>query len=170
MRLPSGASANEDDSPIGRGSSKRRTGTGAGAGFEIQATTPAVAATAIVPRAYASARTGERRVRSAFWPVRPSAVATSPRASAMRASPISRNRSRGSRSRQRSSRRRSASGVEAGTASKFGASLRTAAITSLTVSPPKSGLPVSISCSTTPNAQMSDRLSAVRPFACSGLM
>ena len=38
----------------------------------------------------------------------------------------------------------------------------------MTVSPPNSRRPVSISYSTTPNAQMSARLSAVRPRACSG--
>ncbi len=47
---------------------------------------------------------------------------------------------------------------------------KTSAIVSLTVSPANSVRPVSISYSTTPNAQMSDRLSTGRPRACSGAM
>ena len=45
-----------------------------------------------------------------------------------------------------------------------------AAITSEAVSPSKARLPVSISNSTQPNAQMSVRLSMRLPRACSGLM
>jgi hypothetical protein len=41
---------------------------------------------------------------------------------------------------------------------------------SCTSSPPNARVPVSISNSTAPNAQMSLRLSTARPLACSGLM
>jgi hypothetical protein len=46
----------------------------------------------------------------------------------------------------------------------------TCASVSETVSPLNNGLPLSISHSTTPNAQMSARLSTVFPRACSGLI
>ena len=49
-------------------------------------------------------------------------------------------------------------------------SLITAAMISVAVSPRNSFRPVSISNNTTPNAQMSARLSTGRPFACSGAM
>jgi len=45
-----------------------------------------------------------------------------------------------------------------------------AAIISVIESPPKGRRPLSISKSTTPNAQMSARLSTPLPFACSGAM
>ena len=51
-----------------------------------------------------------------------------------------------------------------------GSRVRTAASTSLTVSPSKSLRPVSISKSTTPKAQMSARRSTALPRACSGDM
>ena len=75
-----------------------------------------------------------------------------------------------SRSRQRRSRRCSDSGDRWGSASKSMPCLKTAASVSEIVSPLKSFLPVSISQSTTPNAQISERRSAVLPRACSGLM
>jgi hypothetical protein len=45
-----------------------------------------------------------------------------------------------------------------------------AASVSVTVSPANGRRPVSISHTTTPNAQTSERLSTARPRACSGLM
>ena len=58
---------------------------------------------------------------------------------------------------------RSAAGVVAGRASSPASSLMIAASVSLIVSPPKGRLPVSISKSTTPNAQMSARRSTAPP-------
>ena len=57
-----------------------------------------------------------------------------------------------------------------GSVAQSGSRVRTAASTSLTVSPSKSRRPVSISHSTTPKAQMSARLSTGLPRACSGDM
>ena len=65
----------------------------------------------------------------------------------------------GSRSRQRRSSCRIAGGVVAGSASRSGVFVSTAASVSEIVSPSNSRRPVSISKSTTPNAQMSARLS-----------
>ena len=90
--------------------------------------------------------------------------------SAMRASPMSRSRFFGSRSRQRRSSERIAGGVDDGSADQSISWRRTAASVSLTVSPSKSRLPLSISKSTTPKAQTSARLSTARPRACSGDM
>ena len=59
-------------------------------------------------------------------------------------------------------------GVSAGSAPQFGSTCRTAPRTCDTVSPVNSRCPVSISKSTTPNDQMSPRLSTVLPLACSG--
>ena len=89
---------------------------------------------------------------------------------AIRASPISRSLNFGSRSRQRSISVRRAGGVSAGRRSSLMGSLMTAAIVSVTVSPSKRRSPLSISNSTTPNAQMSARVSTAFPRACSGLM
>ncbi len=69
-----------------------------------------------------------------------------------------------------SSSRRRPHGASGGSDPQSGSLLRTDASTSLTVSPSKSRLPASISNSTTPKAQMSARLSTVRPRACSGDM
>jgi hypothetical protein len=57
-----------------------------------------------------------------------------------------------------------------GSAPHAGSLLNTDANVSLTSSPSNARLPVSISKSTHPNAQMSLRASASRPFACSGAM
>ncbi len=94
----------------------------------------------------------------------------SARSMRMRASPMSRSRLRGSFSRQRRSRRCSIGGVVAGTAFQSGSSLSTAASVSETVSPGNASVPVSISNSTPPKAQMSARLSTAWPRACSGAM
>ena len=88
--------------------------------------------------------------------------------SSSRASPISRSRRLESRSRHLAINRRMRDGVAAGSFSSAGVSRITDASVSVTVSPPNAGRPVSISNSTQPNAQTSDRLSADRPFACSG--
>ena len=57
-----------------------------------------------------------------------------------------------------------------GTAFQSGSSRTTAPSTSVMSSPSKARLPVSISYSTHPKPQMSLRLSASRPLACSGLI
>ena len=57
-----------------------------------------------------------------------------------------------------------------GKRSQRGSRVSTCAIVSETSSPAKVRVPVSISYSTHPNAQMSLRLSAGFPFACSGDM
>ncbi len=88
----------------------------------------------------------------------------------MRDSPIACRRCFGSRSRQRSRSTRTDGGVDGGSFPKSTGSRRTAASVSLTVSPWKSPLPVSISKSTTPNAQTSALLSTGFPRACSGAM
>ncbi len=95
-------------------------------------------------------------------------AAGSPRTT--RASPMSRSRSRGSRSRQRATSWRTVDGVAGGSAPRSGGCVSTAASVSLIVSPSNSRRPVSISHRTTPNAQMSARLSTARPRACSGAM
>ncbi len=63
-----------------------------------------------------------------------------------------------------------AGGVSAGRAVQSISWRRTAARVSETVSPSKRRLPVSISKKTTPNAQISARLSTDSPRACSGAM
>jgi hypothetical protein len=60
--------------------------------------------------------------------------------------------------------------VSAGIACQAGSVLSTLAIVSDTSSPGNARCPASISNSTTPNAQMSARLSTARPLACSGAM
>ena len=87
-----------------------------------------------------------------------------------RASPISRNRRVGSLSRHRRSSRRTPEGTAAGSAPPSGSVVSTDASVSEVVSPVKSRRPVSISNSTTPNAQMSARRSTGLPRACSGLI
>ena len=61
-------------------------------------------------------------------------------------------------------------GVLAGSARQSTSCRNTEAIVSDTVSPSNNRRPASISNTTTPKAQMSARLSAARPRACSGLM
>jgi hypothetical protein len=90
--------------------------------------------------------------------------------SVRRASPMSRKRTIGSRWRQRATRCRTAGGVGTGSAPRSGVFVSTAASVSLVVSPSNSLRPVNISQSTTPNAQMSARLSTALPRACSGAM
>ena len=82
---------------------------------------------------------------------------------ATRASPMSRSRSLGSRSRQRVNSRRTVGGVAAGSACRSSVSRSTEAMTSEISSPLNARWPVSISNSTTPNAQMSARLSTLLP-------
>ena len=91
---------------------------------------------------------------------------TGPSSSKNRASPISRNRCLKSLSRQRRNKR----SVFGGTRFQSGSLVRTAAIVSVRVGPLNSRCPVSSSYSTTPNDQISERLSTGTPRACSGLM
>ncbi len=65
---------------------------------------------------------------------------------------------------------RSAGGVSSGNLLQSGSALMMLACTWPTLSPPNSCVPVSISYSTQPKAQMSVRLSTTLPRACSGLM
>ena len=90
--------------------------------------------------------------------------------SATRASPMSRSRRSGSRSRQRASNCLMCCGVSGGSLLQSISPRSVAARLSESVSPRKTCSPVSISNTTTPNAQMSARLSAGLPRACSGLM
>ena len=87
---------------------------------------------------------------------------------AMRASPIACNRCFGSFFRHRCNNPRIGAGVVAGNALHSGSARITAASVSVTVSPLKAILPVSISYSTQPNDQMSARRSTDLPLACSG--
>ena len=87
-----------------------------------------------------------------------------------RASPMSRSRDRGFLRRQRSSSARTSGGVVLGSVSHAGSLLITSARMCPVVSPLKSARPLSISNRTTPNAQMSVRVSVACPAACSGLM
>src|SRR5262249_3139855 len=77
-------------------------------------------------------------------------------------------RFRRSFSRQRVSRTRLVDVVDVARASQAGSRARTDARTSVVSSPSKARFPVNISKSTHPNAHTSLRLSAGRPFACSG--
>jgi hypothetical protein len=61
-------------------------------------------------------------------------------------------------------------GTAGGSAVQSGSPRRIAASVSDTSSPWNARMPLSISNSTQPNAHTSLRLSAARPFACSGLM
>ncbi len=79
---------------------------------------------------------------------------------------MSRSRRFGSFCRHAFTRRRACGGSSA----QSGSRVNTVARMSDTVSPAKSWRPVSISHSTTPNAQMSARLSTALPRACSGDM
>jgi hypothetical protein len=81
-------------------------------------------------------------------------------------SPMSRSRFFGSFSRHRVNSRRTFGGA----ALRSGCFMTTAASVSVRSSPWNSRWPVTISYSTTPNAQMSARLSTFFPFACSGAM
>ena len=87
---------------------------------------------------------------------------------ARRTSPMSRTRCLGSFCRQPRRNVVSSGGVSVGSAPQFGSRCSTLDKVSETSSPSKTLLPVSISKSTTPNAQTSARLSAVFPRACSG--
>jgi hypothetical protein len=90
--------------------------------------------------------------------------------SCTRASPIAWSRRFGSFSRHDRRSRRRLGGTPAGSKRQFGSVLRTDANVSEIVSPVNRRWPASISKTTTPNAQISARLSAGRPLACSGLM
>ena len=94
------------------------------------------------------------------------AVAASSRCAS--ASPASRSRRFCSRSKHRRRSHLSGAGVVVGSTVRSRSRSSTFAITCATVSPVNSRCPVSISNSTTPKDQMSLRLSAVRPAACSG--
>ncbi len=100
-------------------------------------------------------------------PTTTGSIAVGAFASAIRASPIACSLCVASRSRHRRSNCRTNGGTFSG---KRGAFMITAARISTTVSPVYSARPVSISDSTTPNAQMSARRSTGLPLACSGLM
>ena len=89
---------------------------------------------------------------------------------AMRASPMACSLCLRSRSRHLCSSLRILGGVADGSALQSGSPRRTPARISVTDSPGNARLPVSISYSTTPNAQISLRLSTAAPRACSGLM
>jgi len=115
-----------------------------------------------IPRRAALAATGVAPVSSA--------AAAGTLSSAIRASPTSRRRCFGSLTRQRCRSWVSAGPVSEGSAPQSGSARSTAASVSEIVSPANNGRPVSISRRTQPNAQTSLRVSAARPFACSGLM
>ena len=87
-----------------------------------------------------------------------------------RAIDASERRWRGSFVNARRSSRRTAVGVTAGRVLQSGSLLTTATIVSVTLPLSNARVPVSISNSTQPNAQMSVRLSTAWPRACSGLM
>jgi hypothetical protein len=83
---------------------------------------------------------------------------------------MSRSRCLGSRTRHFCRIPRNRAGVPAGKARQLTCWVRTAASVSLTDSPTNVRCPVSISYTTTPQAQMSARLSTGFPRACSGDM
>ena len=87
-----------------------------------------------------------------------------------RTTDASATRLRGSFSRQRRTTVCTDCGTSAGIDDQSGSLLSTVASTSGMSSPSNGRLPVSISNSTQPRAQMSARLSTGRPFACSGAM
>ena len=152
------------------GSTDARTTLGLGRGTRAEcAANPRIAAPAI--EAAATQGASPLRCRTVCGaPVIPGSPPARSASRLMRASPMSRSRWRGFRSKQRSSRRRSPGGTSAGTASRSISLLSTPASVSATVSLAKSRAPVSISCRTTPNAQMSARRSTFWPLACSGDM
>ena len=115
-----------------------------------------------------SVATIERRLGTAV--ARTAGAAGSISSSSSRASPIALSRLRGSFWRHRRSNRRTDGGTSAGSTLKSGSVLSTDARTSEMSSPSNARRPVSISYRTTPNAQMSARLSTLLPFACSGAM
>ena len=88
----------------------------------------------------------------------------------MRASPMACSRIFTSRSRQRFNKCLIETGVAEGSFPKSISPLITSANISEAVPPVKSCCPVNISNSTTPNDQMSARLSTGLPGACSGLI
>ena len=89
---------------------------------------------------------------------------------AILASPMSRSRFFALRSRQRRSSARIVAGVSRGNWSKSIGLANTPASVCETVSPSNRRWPVSNSNNTTPNDQMSARLSTALPLACSGLI
>ena len=127
---------------------------------------PAMAATTNAPAVSAATRCHSGR--------RGTSVADAPRlagsSSAKSAAAMSATRLRRSFSRQRRISARIDPGTLAGNAFQSGSLLSTATITSVTSSPSNGRVPVNISNSTQPKAQRSLRLSAGRPFACSGDM
>ena len=91
-------------------------------------------------------------------------------ASARRTSPMSRSRSFGSLTRHRRTTERTCCGTSAPMLETSGSFTSTEASISDTSPASNSRLPVSISNSTAPNAQMSARRSTGCPLACSGAM
>ncbi len=147
--------------PSGHASAKRIvSGAAAGAGRSIHADAAATTAPARKAAANQSrgARTSRRRVAVA------SSRAAGFEASSIsnRATPMSARRSLRSFARLRRSSRRIDAGVSAGSAAQSGSPRTTAASVSVTLSPANVALPVNISNSTQPNAQMSARLSIGR--------
>jgi hypothetical protein len=137
-------------------------------GLSSQATAAVPAARITAPATAARIETREPRRAE---PAARAGGASSGADSRMRASPMSRSRCCGSRSRQRATSARRDGGVSAGRRRRSISSLSTAASVSVTDRPaPNRRSPVSISYTTTPNAQMSARLSTGRPRACSGAM
>ena len=157
--------------PVGRDPERRRcpwkrrsedaSAASIGAGRRFSAV---AADTAAKPASPASQSSRSRRLTLSAHSMRAALAPT-----ALDLQPRRRCRSRRSRSRHRRSSR-IADGVEAGSAAQSGSVLSTSASVSDTSSPRNRRRPLSISYSTTPNAQMSARLSTGLPLACSGAM
>ncbi len=175
---PSRERANECTPPAasGSGSTKRRTvarldsTTSAPRGQRPAVSNPEIspAATHATREAAMRARAG-RRGRGGAVPASstfPASISSISKA----ASPISRMRRWTSFSRQRRSRRTTGGGTSLGTSCHSGSSLRRLASVSEIESPPNGGRPTRASKRQQPNAQMSLRLSTLRPVACSGLI
>ncbi len=160
-------------------SAVRRVGTGTSLGNasvganHVAAPPTATAAIAASPAVHHLRRSPLREPRSPSGDARSLASrATSCVASSrlLPASPMSRRRCRTSFWRQRRRRPCTARGTVGGRLVQSGSRSITAATTSAVVSPTNARRPASISYSTHPKAQMSDRLSTAFPRACSGLM
>ena len=162
---PSGETTGTNGCTPGGGAIVNRLGKGAGSRARPHTARPVMmTATADIPSASGSA---------CRHPARGCEVATGAGAVfassiARRASVMSDNRRFRSFSRLRRSKRRSGSEVFAGSSAQFGSVFSTDARTCDTVSPVNSRCPVSISNKMMPKDQISLRLSAVCPAACSG--
>ena len=115
---------------------------------------------------FGAAATDPARYSVTFFPTAPDPERASRKSA--RASPMWCMRSRVFFSRQRSITRRTIGGVPGGSRSKSGALLIIDAMVSAAVSRPNTRVPVSISKSTHPKAQMSACGPTSCPFACSG--